>query len=243
MAAPKKKSETDGSFEIAKFKVIDCKIFLIGDAPMMVHAFPEKARKEMIDKQRMVAKPPRGPRDPWAEFEASRYLFNDEYDGFPAIAFKASAVTAVTSLSDVTKVAARQAFTIYGEQRERPGVLDGSIQRTALVPIIAPPPFMREDVVRLAGPSRTAEVRYRPEYSPWGVALHIRLNPGVISFGQLGTMFELAGAGVGVGEYRAERDGDLGTFRVVTEAEFEEHVMEVAKLRAEREAQAEKKAA
>ena len=197
-------------------------LYLVGNAPLVVHAFAEKSRKQMLDKQMKVAKGGRDARDPEAEVEAARYVLPDGRDGFPAVAFKSTAVTACTSLSDITKVAARQAFRVPGVEMNREGVFPGSFVRTALVPLIAHPLTVREDVVRLAGPSRPAEMRYRPEYSIWGVELTVILNPQVVSIGQLASMFQAAGHGVGVGEYRPERDGDCGTFDVVTEKEFAE---------------------
>lgn len=198
------------------------KLFLVGTAPLIVHAFAEKSRKQMLDKQMKTAKGGRDARDPMAEVESARYVLPDGRDGFPAVGFKSAAVTACTSISDVTKVAARQAFRIPGVVMDRAGVLEGSFVRTALVPLVAHPPTIREDVVRLSGPSRPAEMRYRPEYSIWGVELDVVLNPQVVSIGQLASMFQAAGHGVGIGEYRPERNGDCGTFDVVTEKEFVE---------------------
>lgn len=195
-------------------------LHLIGTAPLIVHAFPEKARKQMLDKQMKTAKGGRDAREPFAEVEASRYRLPDGRDGFPAVGFKAAAVTACTSLSDVTKVAARQAFRVEGLLMNAKGVLDGAFVRTALVPLVAHEPTIREDVVRLSGPSRAAEMRYRPEYSVWGVELKIVLNPQVISIGQLGSMFQAAGHGVGIGDYRPERDGDCGTFDLASASDF-----------------------
>lgn len=195
-------------------------LYLIGTAPLIAHAFPEKQRKAMIDKQMKTAKGGRDARDPVAEFEASRYRLPDGTDGLPAAALKNSAVTACTSLSDVTKVAARQAFRVESQPMKSQGTIPDSFVRTALVPLVAHPPMMREDVVRLSGPSRSAEMRYRPEYPIWGVQLSVMLNPQVVSFGHLFTMFQAAGHGVGVGDYRPERNGDCGTFDVASEDEW-----------------------
>lgn len=205
---------------IPEVRLEQYRLYLIGNAPLLVHAFPEKARKQMIDKQMKTAKGGRDARDPYAEFAACRYLLPDGRDGFPAIAFKGAAVTACTSLADVTKVAARQAFRVAGVPMNASGAIDGAFVRTALVPLVAKEPVMREDVARLSGPSRSAEMRYRPEFDVWGVELDVTLNPQVISISQLATMFQAAGHGVGVGDYRPERDGDCGTFDVVSESEF-----------------------
>ncbi len=207
--------------EIPEIKLESYQVYLIGTAPLIVHAFPEKARKQMLDKQMKTAKGGRDARDPEAEFHAARYRLPDGRDGFPAIAFKDTAVTACTSLADVTKVAARQAFRVRGFPMEANGAFDGSLVRTALIPIIAGDPTMREDVARLSGVGRTPEMRYRPEFWPWGVEFEVILNPQVISFGQLGSMFQAAGHGVGVGDYRPEKSGDCGTFDFVTKTDFD----------------------
>jgi len=196
------------------------RLYLLGTAPLIVHAFPEKQRKAMLAKQMKTAKGGRDAREPYAEVEAARYRLPDGRDGFPAVGFKCAAVTACTSLADVTKVAARQAFRVEGISMNAAGAIDHSFVRTALVPLVAHPPTIREDVVRLSGPSRTAEMRYRPEYEPWGVELSVVLNPQVVSIGQLASMFQAGGHGVGIGDYRVERDGDCGTFEVVNRSEF-----------------------
>jgi len=216
------KASIPKSIQLPEIRLERYSIYLVGNAPLIVHAFPEKARKQMLDKQMKTAKGGRDARDPYAEVEASRYRLPDGRDGFPAVGFKSAAVTACTSISDVTKVAARQAFRVEGAAMNSAGVIEGCFVRTALVPLVAHEPMIREDVVRLSGPSRTAEMRYRPEYSIWGVELSVILNPQVISLGQLGSMFSAAGHGVGIGDYRPERNGDCGTFDVVSEKEFAE---------------------
>lgn len=213
-------AKTPITFEIPEIKLEQHSIFLIGSAPLIAHAFPEKARKEMLAKQMKTAKGGRDARDPYAEFEAARYKLPDGRDGFPAVAFKDTAVTACTSLADVTKVAARQAFRVKGMPMRANGAIARSFVRTSLVPLVAHVPTIREDVARLSGIGRTPEMRYRPEYSIWGVELEVILNPQVLSIGQLGSMFQAAGHGVGVGDYRPEKDGDCGTFDFVTKAEF-----------------------
>jgi hypothetical protein len=216
------------SIQLPEIKIERHTVYLIGNAPLIVHAFPEKARKEMLARQMKEAKGGRDARDPFAEVEAAKYMLPDGRHGFPAVAFKDCAVTACTSLSDVTKTAARQAFRVAGLPMKADGVIEGSFVRTALVPLIAHPPKIREDVVRLSGIGRTPEMRYRPEYSGlvngreagWGVELDIHLNPQVVSIGQLASMFQAAGHGVGIGDYRPETNGDCGTFDFVGAADF-----------------------
>lgn len=179
---------------------------LVGDSPLIVHAWSEKARRQMADKQQKRAVRGREARDPWADFVGSLYWLNkpDVTDeaaveagrfGFPAIGFKAAAVTACTS-TGITKIAARQAFHIDGE----------------FVEIKAPPPSMREDVVRVG--MGAADLRYRGEFWPWRVDLLVKFNADLLSAEQLANLFNLAGFAVGVAEWRPERDGVHGRFHV-----------------------------
>ena len=202
------------AISIPELKIEHYRLYLIGTAPLIVHAFHEKARKEMLDKQMKKGKRAKVSRDPGAEVIAARYILPDGRDGFPSIAFKTAAVTACTSLADVTKVAARQAFRVEGIAMNNVGLIEGSFVRTALVPLVVGPPTIREDICRLSGIGRTPEVRYRPEYWPWGVEISVLVNAGVMSGAQIATMFSAAGHGVGVGEYRPERNGECGTFGV-----------------------------
>lgn len=202
--------------KVPDFKLTQLTLYVVGTAPLIVHAFPAKARKEMLDKQTKQGKQAKEAREPLEEVEAARYRLPDGRDGVQAIAFKTAAVTACTSLSDVTKVAARQAFRVPGLVMNAPGVLEDSFQRVALIPIVSDGYRIREDVVRLSGVGRTAEVRYRPEFYPWGAEIEVVFSPSVLSTSQIITMFMAAGHGVGIGDYRPERNGDCGTFDVLT---------------------------
>ncbi|MDO1560424.1 hypothetical protein Q0812_13395 [Brevundimonas sp. 2R-24] len=190
------------------------KVKLIGDSPLIVHAWSEKALRAMADKQQKKATAGRQAKDPWEDFCGSLYWLSEKPEkpteadverakfGFPAIAFKAAAVTAVTSTGGMTKVAARQAFHIEGGE---------------FVEIIGPPPSMREDVCRVG--MGTADLRYRGEFSPWSVELLVKFNANVLSAEQVVSLFEAGGFAVGVGEWRPERDGPYGRFHVARDGE------------------------
>lgn len=186
---------------------------LIGDSSLIVHAWSPKAIEMMAAKQQKKATAGREAKDPWQDFVGSMYWLSERPDkpseadveaarfGFPAIAFKAAAVTACTSIGTVTKVAARQAFHVEGE----------------FVEIKGPPPAMREDVCRVG--MGTADLRYRGEFSPWSAELTVKFNASVMSAEQVVNLFETAGFAVGVGEWRPERDGPHGRFHVARDGE------------------------
>lgn len=212
--APVKK---DISFKLPQLNVQMMEVTLIGDEPLIVHAWSLKAKRMMFEKQTKTAMDSgREAKDPVADFEASLYRLPDGAYGFPSIAFKSACVTACTSVADITKVAARQAFHVVGEGVDVPGAFEGVLMRANLARIHAEP-RMREDMVRVGMGS--ADLRYRGEFWPWHSKVLVRFNAGLLSPAQILNLFNIAGFAVGVGEWRAERDGQNGLFHVASEAE------------------------
>lgn len=185
--------------ERVNFEIREVKIRLVGDAPLICHAWSVKARKQMLDKQMGTATAGRQKKNPESDFEQSLYPYPDleHHDGtygFPAIAFKLAAVEACTSLGrEITKVQARQAFHVQGELIQIDGV-----------------PTCREDMVRVG--MGTADIRHRGEFKEWSCVLHVRYNARVLTLEQVVNLFNIAGFAVGVGEWRPERDGQFGLF-------------------------------
>lgn len=207
-------AKASAAIDLPPLDIKALKVRLIGDSPLIVHAWSPKALKQMADKQQKRASAGREAKNPWADFCGSMYWLTERPEepteadvegarfGFPAIAFKAAAVTACTSIGSVTKVAARQAFHVEGE----------------MVEIVSPtPPSMREDVCRVG--MGTADLRYRGEFNPWSCELTVKFNAGLMSAAQVVNLFETAGFAVGVGEWRPERDGPYGRFHVARDGE------------------------
>jgi len=210
-------AKTDTAIELPKITTPTMEITLIGDTPLITHAWSLKAKKEMLDKQTKKAKTAKSAKDPYADFEDSLYKIDGGGYGFPSVAFKTAAVTAVTSVAGVTKVATRQAFHVVGEQAMVQGALDGVLMRHDLVRIEGSKPQIREDMVRVG--MGTADIRYRGEYWPWWVTLTVRFNASALSPEQILNLFNHAGFGVGVGEWRPEKDGQYGLFHCAQEDE------------------------
>lgn len=183
-----------------------------GTSPLIVHKFSEKSKRQMLDKMQGKASKGKSLRDPNADYDGAFHRLPDGRPGFPLLGFKASAVTACTSLNkEIPKTLARQAFHI------QPHPEGGD-----LYPIEFPescPPIMREDTVRVG--MGTTDLRYRPEFKRWGVELVIQYNARAISHEQLINLVNLGGFAVGVGEHRPERDGDKGRFEVVGKFSWE----------------------
>jgi len=186
--------QTD-AIQLPELRIKQATIVLRGTTPLIVHRFSEKARKEMLDKQMGVAKQKKAFKNPEQDYLDSLYLLPDGTPGFPAVAFKAAAVSAAND-AGIQKVLARRAFHILGGE---------------LLPIRGEH-RMREDMVRIA--MGTADVRHRAEFLEWEVEVPVAYNANIISLEQLVNLFNIAGFGVGVGEWRPERDGINGTWEV-----------------------------
>lgn len=194
-------------------------LLLIGDTPLITHAWSHKAKREMLAKHMKLPKAAKEAKDPRKDFDESMYRLDDGGYGFPSVAFKSAAITAVTSVSGVTKVAGRQAFHVVGEGVDISGVFEGVKMRMNLVRIGGGTPRMREDPVRIG--MGKADLRYRAEFWPWHAKIAVRFNAGLLSPAQILNLFSYAGFGCGVGEWRPEKDGENGMFHVAEESELE----------------------
>lgn len=192
---------------------------VVGTTPLIVHRFSEKAKRQMLDTMQ-GKKSPKQPKDPEAEFKAAAYRMGEDDDryGFPAVAFKAATVGAARFYpkNDVTMTGLRQFLFFAGEVGE---------DRMALVPILGGVdaegewPRMREDVVRVNRGG--SDLRYRPEFWPWRVDLMVTYITSALTRNSVLSLIDAGGLGVGVGEWRPERKGDFGTYRVDLEREVQ----------------------
>ncbi len=88
------------------------RIRVIGETPLIMHRWSEKAVKEMLDKQRGVKSlTKREAKDPQQDYEASMYRMPDGSGyAFPAVAFKSAMVSACREIDGLTMAQARQAW-------------------------------------------------------------------------------------------------------------------------------------
>lgn len=206
------------------------KIRIIGDSPLIVHAWSEKAKKELLASQQgtklkkdkkqaknvygeiaealywMNGKPNVEYAD-WTEELLDKYAASEQF-GFPACAVKAAAVSAAFRLGwTKDKVSARGAFMIFGD--------DGSefIEIKSFKPEGEPKFVGREDSVRIG--MGTADLRYRPEFANWYMDVAISFNEnGNFSLSDIVNMLNAGGDQCGLGEWRIEKGGSWGAFHV-----------------------------
>ena len=179
---------------------------IIGTAPLIMHKWSEKAKRQMLDAQQ-GRKKAKEIRDPEADYEASLYHTGDGGYGFPVIAFKAATIRGA-KLAGVKMTDARQMFFVHGDMS------DDKTQE--LAPIIGEP-RMREDMVRVG---MGTDLRYRAEFLEWKTVLSVEFYDAFISQESLLSLLNFGGESVGVGEWRPEKNGQNGTYRIDTDAEI-----------------------
>lgn len=211
-----------------EIEVID--ICIVGTSPLIVHNFSEKERRKMLEAQQRKGtskKKALDPKVPFNDFKNSIYWISQKpedgaddddakakYDeaikdgmhtGFRADGIKKSAVSgAFRSGFTKDKVSIYGAFELYGST-------DASTYEIA--EIIGDEPWCREDVVRVG--MGTADLRYRAQYDNWEIPLKLQYNKhGMYSLEQILTFIDTGGFTVGIGEWRVEKGGIYGKYRL-----------------------------
>jgi hypothetical protein len=170
---------------------------------LVVHAFADKAKQEIRDKQQKKAKTAKAERNPTEEFQAAKYFDAAGHECVPVTVIKKSLVSAATAMSDLTKVGIRQALFVEPAHDASAQLIpiegyDGS-------PVVG---TIREDAVTIG--INTRGLTYRPQYTEWQLRVSIEYQPTLISREQLIALLEQAGWGVGICEGRPERTSALG---------------------------------
>lgn len=213
---PAKNVET---IEIKPIEIQKTTIRVVGDTPLIMHAWSEKAKREILDKQMKKTKAAaKQAKNPVEDFIRSMYwvegfpeeMSEDGFEeairkgarfGFPVTAFKQAAISAAYRMGwTKDKMSMRGAFFIDGDENQ-------------MVEIFSDVPVIREDMVKVG--MGTADIRFRGEFRNWYADLTISYNKnGQYSLEQIINIINAGGYVCGIGEWRPERDGQYGMFHV-----------------------------
>src|SRR3546814_736162 len=83
-------AKTSAAIELPPLKIETVQFLLVGDSPLIVHAWSEKAKKMMLDKQMKKATKAKEAKDPQADYEACFYRTPTGDYRFPTIGLKAA---------------------------------------------------------------------------------------------------------------------------------------------------------
>ena len=213
---------TSKSVEVIEIRPIEVKratVRIVGDTPLIMHAWSEKAKREMLEKQMKVTKTKaKAAKDPIDDFIRSMYwktpmptdmtqagferaISEGARFCFPVTAIKQAAISAAFRMGWAKdKMSMRGAFFIDGDENQ-------------MIEIHSDPPVLREDMVKVG--MGTADIRYRGEFRNWYADLVVSYNAnGTYSLEQIVNIINAGGYACGIGEWRPERDGQYGMFHV-----------------------------
>lgn len=194
---------SDAKIEINRIGTGSIWIPIVGTAPLIVHKFSEKSKRQMLDAMQ-GRKSPKQSKDPEAEYLAAMYLHDDDTPGFPVIAFKAAAVGACRFFGkSLPMTTARQCMFFNAPLSKREGQKLVRIEGEHK---------MREDVVRVGNGG--TDLRYRPEFPEWRTEIEVIYVKSLLTSDSVLSLVDAGGMGVGIGEWRPEKKGDMGTFAI-----------------------------
>ena len=213
-----KKANTE-VIEIRPIEIKKVTVRIVGDTPLIMHAWSEKSKRMMLEAQMGIAKgKKKDAKNPVDDFIRSMYwltpmpedgtmesfeeaIANGARFGFPVTAFKQAAISAAYRMGWAKdKMSMRGAFFIDSDEN-------------GMIEIHSDTPEMREDMVKVG--MGTADIRYRGEFKNWYADLTISYNAnGQYSLENIVNIINAGGYVCGVGEWRPERDGQNGMFHV-----------------------------
>lgn len=175
---------------------------IIGTAPLIYNSMSLKAQKTLLmgAAKKTAAEKKEIKHNPEEEFVDSCYIngTNGSYLSFPSTGIKRGMATAALETAGVTKASINRGIYVVGEHINVWGK-----------------PYMNMSVVRSSDINRTPDIRTRAKLPNWCTEVTIRyINP---TFSQLDITALLVNAGTlcGLGDWRIEKGGPMGGYRIV----------------------------
>jgi hypothetical protein len=215
------KKPEDRQLIIPKADIRRMLFWIVGICPLIVHKFSSKQQQQIEEKQQQKARGAKAKRDPHEEFLGACYMLEGEAGksgavyAVPVMSVKNAIVDAARLVDGVTMQLLKCALHVFNPDDKSKNLLKIYFEGEH--------PIMRTDTVRLSGPTRALDLRYRPQFEPWGTYFEVQSLANVISPEMIANLIQYAGFGCGIGEWRAEKSGNtFGAFRLAEQTDFEE---------------------
>lgn len=193
------------------------KIWIVGDTPLITHAWSQKAKLEMLSKQVKATKAGKEARDPQADYVSSLYEMGDGSFGFPATGIKNCILASAHKDRGIARSAVMSALWIDAQMTRTRPALAGAICDMPLIRIVGGDPEMREDMVKIgSGLQKVASLAYRAQFTVWAMCVKGRFNASIVTAEALTFLINEAGMASGLGEWRNERRGMFGAFHLAS---------------------------
>lgn len=232
-----KKEQSTVELLLRPFKLEEFTLHIVGDTPLISHAWSNKAKQMILNKQTKKVKEAHEVRRPFAEFADTLYWLTEKPDldnltdeqafevlqdvipkskfGFPILAFKSAALDAGFQQGALARNAGTGELaktTARGAFRVKGTIIDIPGESANEFAIINGLPSIREDMVRIG--NGTSAIAYRAEFKAWSTDIIISYNANILTPPQIVNLFRLGGFANGVGDWRPAKNGTFGTFHV-----------------------------
>lgn len=206
---PSKKTEsTTSTMTVDAIGIGEVIVNLVGETELITHNFDEKQKKKIGDGEGGNTTPKNKKKQPRTEevikdeYERAYYRTSEGKPAFKANGLKLAMVSACRDL-DLKMTEARGRFHVIGDAQD---LLE-------ITPAKNGEPYMRTDTVRVGNGSAT--LRYRPGFpAGWTVKARIQYNKAHLTPEAVVNILNQAGFGVGLCEWRPEKNGPHGRFHV-----------------------------
>lgn len=175
---------------------------MLRDHMQIAHTVPKSTTKPKDKKGRV-----REAKNPYDIFINSLYEHRDGGYGFPSNGVKKALVSA-TSFTDGV----------------RPKFVSGAVRVNNELCQILGTPKARFDMVTVTDQrgNKSPDTRFRGQFDEWALKVSISYAKAIIDLPDIMNLFMWAGQSIGIGEWRAEKDGNNGAFRVASEEEVKD---------------------
>lgn len=171
-----------------------------GTSPLIMHKWSEKAKAMMREKGAGKKTKTREARNPKKEAQEATYTTASGEIGIPGMAFKNALISAAHKDLGIEKTMVRKALFLRTDDPDK------------VLPMTGSAPTIREDMVRVGAGS--ADLRYRPEFTEWSVAIELEIDADLLQSQDVLSLVDRAGFGVGICEWRPEKNGEFGRFEI-----------------------------
>lgn len=201
--------ESAQTLVIEQPNILSVGVEVSGTADLIQNKFSQKSVEQML-KSHMGISVQRERKKPREVLEEATVRNMDGVVALPPTAFKLAMISAATQIKGLKKTQLRIALFVQGNS----------------VPVQYRETLPRMDITRTSGVGRTPDVRFRPSFQDWKARMIITFSD-MLTVQTVVDLLNRAGQ-VGVGEWRPEKNGVYGTFRVTRHIDDAKELGEVA---------------
>ena len=204
--------QNDEPISIIELKRGRSLFYVVGTTPLLMNRFSEKAKQQLLSppqKKNAAERASMAKHDPIAEYRSSVYKNRDQKRPAaihaPSEWFKGGLANAALDIPGVSKAK-----------------IERLVQCSPQIDLFGTP-FLHFGMVRNSDINRTPDVRCRAIFPEWCCAFEVSYIANLISSDNVANLLAASGEIVGVGDWRPQKGGTFGQFRLAGADDKEFH--------------------